>query len=291
MSKKNTYYGSFASFTFLLDLFPNAAAAYSLRKLRSAYSGNAIRVRRSSDNAEQDIGFVNNILDISSLLSFVGASDGFVRTWYDQGVAGRNGNQTTLARQPRIVNSGVLETLNSKPCINTYQQNQFRDFQTTLSNLQALPVSIVSVYKIDTLPTNPFNNITFNIGGTVSAGGGGRYEQFNNNLDNNVTNRRNSIGTSPSTNIVEGFSIPKIFGSYFTPTQVESRLNGVDATPAAYSGTQFTSGSNFNLINANANESQFHGSKRFFEQIIYLNDKYSDRIAIESNINSFYNIY
>jgi len=41
----------------LLDIFPNAAVAYSLRKLRTAYSGSAIRVRRSVDNAEQDFGF------------------------------------------------------------------------------------------------------------------------------------------------------------------------------------------------------------------------------------------
>jgi hypothetical protein len=34
-----------------------AAAAYSLRKLSTAYTGSAIRVRRSSDNAEADIGF------------------------------------------------------------------------------------------------------------------------------------------------------------------------------------------------------------------------------------------
>jgi hypothetical protein len=34
-----------------------AAAAYSLRKLRAAYTGSAVRVRRSSNNAELDIGF------------------------------------------------------------------------------------------------------------------------------------------------------------------------------------------------------------------------------------------
>jgi hypothetical protein len=36
----------------LLDDYPNAAVAYSLRKLRTDYTGNSIRVRRSSDNAE-----------------------------------------------------------------------------------------------------------------------------------------------------------------------------------------------------------------------------------------------
>jgi hypothetical protein len=58
--------------TLLLDLFPNAAVAYSLRKLRTAYTGAAIRVRRSSDNAEQDINFVAGGLNTQSLLDFVG---------------------------------------------------------------------------------------------------------------------------------------------------------------------------------------------------------------------------
>jgi hypothetical protein len=54
------------SFTGLLDDYPNAAAAYSLRLLRTAYTGDAIRVRRASDNTEQDIGFVNE-LDTAAL--------------------------------------------------------------------------------------------------------------------------------------------------------------------------------------------------------------------------------
>jgi hypothetical protein len=39
----------------------NAAAVYSLRKLRTAYGGSAIRVRRSSDNAEANIGFATAV--------------------------------------------------------------------------------------------------------------------------------------------------------------------------------------------------------------------------------------
>ncbi len=46
---------------------------YSFRKLRTAYAGSAIRVRRSSDNTEQDIGFnASGELDKTSLSSFVG---------------------------------------------------------------------------------------------------------------------------------------------------------------------------------------------------------------------------
>jgi len=57
-----------------LDTYPNAAVAYSLRKLRTAYTGSAIRVRRSVDSAEQDIAFVGNDLDTTSMLDFVGAN-------------------------------------------------------------------------------------------------------------------------------------------------------------------------------------------------------------------------
>ena len=58
------------AFTGLLDTYSGAAAAYSLRLLSSTYSGSAIRVRRSDDNEEQDIGFRNNVLDTSSLETF-----------------------------------------------------------------------------------------------------------------------------------------------------------------------------------------------------------------------------
>ena len=70
----------------LLDTYTGAAAAYSLRLLRSSYSGSAIRVRRASDNTEQDIGFVDNELDTSTLETFCSGTNGFVKTWYDQAV-------------------------------------------------------------------------------------------------------------------------------------------------------------------------------------------------------------
>jgi hypothetical protein len=91
-----------------LDDYP-AYAAFSLQKIKSDYSGSAIRVRRSSDNAEQDIGFTANALDSSSLLTFVGAGDGLVTTAYNQ-TGGTNFTQTTANSQPKIVSSGSLIT-------------------------------------------------------------------------------------------------------------------------------------------------------------------------------------
>ena len=96
-----------------------AAAAYSTRRLRTAYTGPAIRVRRSSDNVEADIGFTTaGDLDTAALLAHVqhggpgpGNEDGFVTAWYDQSGNGRNATETTAARQPRIVDAGVVEVM------------------------------------------------------------------------------------------------------------------------------------------------------------------------------------
>ena len=69
---------------YMLDDHAGAKAAYSLRRLTTAYAGPAVRVHRMSDGAQQDIGFVNDQLDVAALTSFVGNSSGVVVTWYSQ---------------------------------------------------------------------------------------------------------------------------------------------------------------------------------------------------------------
>jgi hypothetical protein len=70
------YVATTTSTSYLLDTYSGAAAAYSLRKLRTAYTGPAIRVRRSSDNTSQDIGFnTDGTLDTTALTTFVGSNN------------------------------------------------------------------------------------------------------------------------------------------------------------------------------------------------------------------------
>jgi hypothetical protein len=109
-------FGRRGGFKGVLDLYPNAAMAYSLRKLRKAYTGAAVRIRRSSDNAETDIGFLaNGDFDSAAAVAFCGVGNGFITTWYDQSGNSRNQTQTTAANQPQIINSGVILTFLSKP--------------------------------------------------------------------------------------------------------------------------------------------------------------------------------
>lgn len=85
--------------------------AYGLVRLLTSYTGAGVRVRRSSDGAETDIGFTAlGALDVAALLAFVGAGSAFVVTWYDQGGNGRHATQTVTASQPRLVNAGVVDT-------------------------------------------------------------------------------------------------------------------------------------------------------------------------------------
>lgn len=118
-----------------------AASAYSLRLLSSSYSGFAIQVRRSSDDATQNIGFnSSNELDTASLKSFVGSGNGYVTIWYDQSGNARDMNQSSAASQPSIMNAGVLYYRNGKPTL--YHDNADDGFQFGTDYLTTLPVSV-----------------------------------------------------------------------------------------------------------------------------------------------------
>jgi len=99
----------------ILDTYTGAVGAYSVAfKLDKDYAGSAYRVRRSNDNSEQDIGFVNCDVDTASLKSFVGANSGYIVTLYDQ-LGSNNVTQSTAASQARVVNAGVVDRVSGQP--------------------------------------------------------------------------------------------------------------------------------------------------------------------------------
>ena len=100
-----------ATYTPPLDSVGSASGAWGTRKLRTAYAGNCLKIRRSSDNTTQDIGFAaDGSVDASAISSFVGANNGFIDTFYDQSGNSRNLTQSTQANQPQLVSSGSLIT-------------------------------------------------------------------------------------------------------------------------------------------------------------------------------------
>ncbi|MFO0435222.1 MAG: arabinofuranosidase catalytic domain-containing protein [Sphingobacteriaceae bacterium] len=102
----------------LSALSVNAGVAYGLRKLRCAYVGPAINVRRSSDSFTSNIGFTTNgDLDTATLKTFVGAGNGFVTIWYDQSGNGINISPPANTNQPRIITAGAVLRKNNQPTI------------------------------------------------------------------------------------------------------------------------------------------------------------------------------
>lgn len=107
----------------------SSTAAYSTRKLRGAYTGPAMRVRRSIDNVEFDVGFTTNgELDVGLLTSQSQPGDNndlFITKWYDQSGNGRHLLQATALAQPPIVWSNAVQYLNSKPAPRFVNANGF----------------------------------------------------------------------------------------------------------------------------------------------------------------------
>ncbi|HCP93644.1 MAG TPA: hypothetical protein DIU05_06395, partial [Bacteroidetes bacterium] len=95
-----------------------AEAAHSVRKLSTTYTGNAMQIRRSNDNALLDIGFDSNgNLDTTAIQNHVTTNDGYVTIWYDQTGHNNHFRQTTVAQQPRIASAGVIDRKNGQPAI------------------------------------------------------------------------------------------------------------------------------------------------------------------------------
>jgi hypothetical protein len=108
-----------------LSIYGSAMGAYDLRIPPGSPSTlPLVQVRRSSDNAQLDIGASeivdangNRWLDEAQLSSFVGSASGYVSKWYDLSPFGLHATQTTAPDQPRIANAGVIDRLNGKPTI------------------------------------------------------------------------------------------------------------------------------------------------------------------------------
>lgn len=123
----NRVLGSTTPYVGILDTYSGAAAAYSIRLLKSDYSSNNQQIRRSSDNTLLNVGFANNVFNSSSALAFTGVNDGLTRDFYDQSGSSETFQQTSNSVQPTIISSGALNTLNSKAALD-FSSGKFLQF-------------------------------------------------------------------------------------------------------------------------------------------------------------------
>ena len=271
--------------SYLLDTY-SSEGGYSMRKISSTAT-NCIRVRRSSDNAEQDIGFVGDDLDTTSLLSFVGANDGYVTTWYDQSGNGRDAFNGFAIPQPRIVLGGVLETKNTKPAI-YFNDKWLRYFGQVIPSANN-PFSYFTVSSHET--ANDLGTV-FKSLDAAQTGGGEYVVNFN---DRRAFKRNFFIRTASGDfgcdlSVQRDNSDYKLLSGFVDGSNNMSNFdNGATGTTNTYSGT-YTS--NVLMIgDTTTGSSSFQLVGHIGEVIILNTDESANRVAIETDINNYYSVF
>lgn len=269
----------------LLDTYTGAAVAYSLRKLDKDYAGSAIRVRRKSDNTEQNIGFVSDgHLDTASLKTFAGtgATDtAWVVSWYDQ-----SGNLDTASRsvatgQPRILTSGVINRENGRP---TMVFDGGDAFQAASATIDAYIIAIV-VCKYSGSGNRFF--IEHHIQSNTNDG-----FYFNGDNGNSWWTRRNA-GNHGAPGIDNWSGSNQIIANrVYNATDQKYYLNNTEQTNGTIIGSLRSNSAvttTFNIMARNLTSLNFSGNTQ--EVIVWNKDSSTDRSGIVTNINNFYQVF
>ena len=253
----------------LFDDYPGLAG-YSLRKLRNAYSGSAVRIRRSNDDAEQDIGFVSGFFDTTSFKSFVGANTGYIVTWYDQSTNGYNFTTSTQADQATI----VLNCFGNIPGVN-FDTDKY-DRATILSGTTASSYFQVAQNIND--PSTGAGSAPFLRHNSLAA-----YYTYTDGViyDDWGTNSRHTTGdpTTSLTNLV-------LYSTFAGASDWRSYINNTSFYSTGTNTVAYSGGLKMGYSTTGVN-----AKMKVAEGLIYsslLSD--GDRNGISGNISSFYSI-
>jgi len=270
------------SYSYLLDDYgDDVYLAWSLRKLRSTYTGSAIRVRRASDNAELDIGFVDNYLDTASLNTFLGGNQGRLYTWYDQS-EGTIRNSTNAGSNSLFVSDSSGGVYASGSIL--YLTENYKQYATT-GRLNDIPPGTSHTVFV----TNYAHSAT----------------QYYLNLSEHTAGKEEIVTISDVITFRSGSNTP--FGSMGsisgTATHTQNALNTITAivneapgeTALYFEGSKIASGNGTTIPQmGNTNypdKANSNNAANPVELIMYLADKTSDRAAIDTNINNYYKTY
>ena len=276
--------GNGSASQFLLDIYPDAVTAFSTRKLRSAQT-ECLRVRRSSDNEEKDIGFSGEWVDSLALTTFCGSADGFVTTWYDQSGKGRDAVQRIAAGQPRIVTAWVINRENGVPALSLDGSSQNMLCSNSLSIAKGISfINAFTVVKQASLVSNAANIWT-----TFTSTGSARFSaRLNSVIGTHQTLFRRNDGDASGFSSVSGNALSLACGChsarYALGNSVTYRNNvaGNSYTIPAGAGATANTDSKRAVELFSANNSEYlRGSCA--EIVVYAKDTDASRAEITTN--------
>lgn len=256
------------------------------RRLVDTYTGPLIRVRRASDNAEQDIGFTasggHQVLDEDALTAFIGSSTWYVVTAYDQSLSGFDVSQATAGSQPIGGTSGGINRLGSgnRVAMNMDSQKALIRASTTIPYT---PNRLAVLWTARTGSTvsgtqYPFRTAAASIQALFGLSGGALYLQVGNGSVTHGT----AYGTA--TNIVGLARFQADGGSN------RLRVQGTDrSVAAANSGNQTPSTTGQQLqLGDTWSGGQWRGL--LSEAVLMLDMDIADEAEVMSNASAFYGV-
>jgi hypothetical protein len=257
----------------LLEDYPGAEAAYSVRKISGAYTGSALRVREDSGNTETDIGFDSNgELDVAAIASHCGTANGYVVTWFDQSGNGLDATQSTAANQPQIYNGSAVITENGKPTI-YWSGGQQLNFTT--GALGGVFADLLAVGSIDTYGISGSSLLVQNNAVPFAFGNGTNFHY-------------QTASTYLGINIEDGQQ--RLLELYGSATVMKARYDTVEYVHNKTVGAMPTGSLKYAI-----GRYEFSANRNWIgnitEMIVYPSDQSTNRSGIESNINTYYSIY
>lgn len=268
---ESTYRG--AEIGLLLDDYTLAHRAYSFRLLRTAYSGDCIKVRRSSDNTTLDVGFSSGVLDVSALETFCSGTDGYLERWYDQSGNTTDAIQTTTTSQPKIVTSGSVEVMGTEPAAYFNGTNQMPITHTLVT-----PNAFAAVFNFDA-------NTKAVIGNALWSSMAANKWALAQNSNSQAQYRTNgTVGLSASTDINNDNIMTLEADNSGGGSAWGNGVLGVTTTP---NSTTFDSGTMLGGVIGFSRAALGH----IQELVIWHNDKSTEVEQMNTDINSYYSYY
>lgn len=263
----------------LLDLYPGATAAYSLRRLDQNYTGFAVQVRRLSDNATQDIGFVNNEFDSAALIAFASNTTAAVTIWYDQSGNGNNLTNGTALEQPKFT------VVNNKYALSFIAASGQRLISATGTNAIGTN-GLYSAFGVGLLYDTIGTKVLFHQDqGSVRIGQWFRVDGINN--QSIVFSNNNTTSATEAGFVSSAFSL-YMLSLIRKANSAELWVNGFTNGPTTTSGTPSYSAGNMGglYVGRRTLGEAYNGLTP--EIILYPSDMTIDRLAIETNIRGYY---
>lgn len=258
----------------------NISFALSMRILVTDYNGPLIRLRRDSDNAEQDFFCAaNDIVNIDAINTWRGTANVFVVTWYDQSGLGRNAAQATLNRQPRFIPDATIPYFRGDG--NNDRLDIFANTRTLLTNNGREGTVLGVIWATQR------NQTTFGV-----LTGLNRWSSHINWGNNNAyfdpgrcCNNPRFFNNASTKNSWEQYTFVRTANRVITRSDATQRFNGTISTNRRYTGNN-----NFGILYGNGTNA-YHATNRISELIMYNTNITAIRYQeIEENAITFWGL-